>query len=84
MSPHSIVWDLDDDPTGNVQHCLANGVTMIEIEDVFQDPRSRGGISRSSERPVTFGITRGGRHLIVVYERIDEETIYPVTAYDVE
>ena len=30
-----------------------------------------------------FGDTSTGRHLIVVYEQIDDDTVYPVTAYDV-
>jgi len=40
-------------------------------------------ISRSSGRPVIFGNTKGGRHLMVVYEITDENTVYPVTAYEV-
>ena len=40
-------------------------------------------ISRSSGRPVVFGDTSTGRHLMVVYEEIDADTVYPVTAYDV-
>jgi len=39
-------------------------------------------ISRSTGRPVVFGDTRGGRHLMVVYETIDASTVYPVTAYE--
>jgi hypothetical protein len=80
----SIVWDLDDEPDGNVQHCLEHGVTKEEVEDVVQDPSSRRGVSRSSGLPALFGNTRTGRHLIVVYEVIDDDTIYPVTAYDVD
>jgi hypothetical protein len=37
----------------------------------------------SSGRPVVFGDTNAGRRLMVVYELVDDETIYPVTAYDV-
>jgi len=40
-------------------------------------------VSRSSGRPVLFGDTSAGRHMMVVYERIDAHTVYPVTAYDV-
>ena len=40
-------------------------------------------ISRSSGLPVVFGDTSTGRHLMVVYEEIDPDTVYPVTAYDV-
>ena len=32
----SIIWDLDDDPEGNGQHCAQHGVTKEEVEDVFQ------------------------------------------------
>ena len=41
-------------------------------------------ISRSSGRPVATGLTPDGRLIFVVYEQIDESTVYPVTAYDVE
>ena len=39
--------------------------------------------SRSSDRPVLFGDTSTGRHIMVVYEEIDADTAYPVTAYEV-
>jgi uncharacterized DUF497 family protein len=82
MPPESILWDLDDDPDGNVQHCAKHCVTKEEIEEVFKNP-SDEDISRSSGRPVVFGDTSTGRHLMVVYEQIDADTVYPVTAYDV-
>ena len=75
----SIVWDLDDDPDGNVQHCAEHGVAK---EEVFQNATD-ADISRSSGRPVVFGDTSTGRHLLVAYEEIDADTVYPVTAYDV-
>lgn len=79
-----IVWDLDDDPNGNVQHCLEHGVTKDEVEEVVRNSASRSGVSRSSGMPAIFGETDAGRHLIVVYEPIDDDTIYPITAYDVD
>jgi len=78
----SIIWDLDDDPAGNVQHCAEHGVTKQEVEEVFQSATD-GDISRSSGRPVVFGDTSMGRHLMVVYEEIEANAVYPVTAYDV-
>ena len=78
----SIIWDLDDDADGNVHHCAEHGVTTEEVEEVFENA-SDADISRSSDRPVVFGDTRAGRHLMVVYEQIDADTVYPVTAYDV-
>jgi len=82
MPYSSIIWDLDDDPDGNVQHCAAHGVAKEEVEEVVQDAMDKD-ISRSSGRPVVFGDTRTGRHLMVVYDEIDNDTIYPVTAYEV-
>jgi len=73
---------LDDDSDGNVQHCAEHGVTKEEVEEVFQNIVDQDD-SYSSGRPVVFGDTAAGRHLIVVYEEIDDETVYPVTAYDV-
>jgi len=78
----SIIWDLDDDPEGNVQHCAQHGVTKEEVEEVFENPTDYD-FSQSSGRPVVFGDTSTGRHLMVVYDEIDEDTVYPVTAYDV-
>jgi uncharacterized DUF497 family protein len=78
----SILWDLDDDPEGNVQHCAEHGVTKEEVEEVFQSAMDED-TSRSSGRPVVFGETRMGRHLMVVYQEIETNTVYPVTAYDV-
>ncbi len=77
-----IIWDLDDDSDGNVQHCAEHGVTKEEIEEVFGNATD-ADISRSSARPVLFGDTNLGRHLLVVYEQIDADTVYPVTAYEV-
>jgi uncharacterized DUF497 family protein len=77
----AILWDLDDDPDGNVQHCADHGVTREEVEDVLENATDID-ISRSSGRPVVFGETSTGRHLMVVYESIDATTVYPVTAYE--
>ncbi len=82
MAYSQVIWDLEDDPDGNVQHCLQHGVTPEEVEEVFENITDRD-VSRSSGRPVVFGDTIGGRHLMVVYDEIDEDTVYPVTAYEV-
>ncbi len=39
--------------------------------------------SHSSGLPCAFGYTPDGTYVIVVYESIDQDTIYPVTAYEV-
>jgi hypothetical protein len=82
MPLDTIIWDLDDDPDGNVHHCAEHAVTKEEVEEALQNATDVD-VSRSSGRPVVFGDTSAGRHLMVVYERIDPHTVYPVTAYDV-
>lgn len=82
MQYSTLLWDLDDDPAGNVQHCLEHGVTKDEVAEVLQNPTDTDR-SASSGLPVAFGDTTTGRHLMVVYEEVDDETVYPITAYDV-
>jgi hypothetical protein len=40
--------------------------------------------SRSTGRPAVTGYTADGRLILVVYEEIDEITVYPVTAYEID
>ena len=82
MRYDSIIWDVDEDPDGNVQHCEEHGVTKEEVEEVFQNAMDED-ISESSGQPVVFGDTNAGSHLMVVYEQVDADTVYPITAYDV-
>lgn len=82
MTFAAIIWDLDDDPEGNVRHCAAHGVTKDEVEQALQNAAD-ADVSRSSGRPVIFGDTQTGRHLVVIYEFIEPDTVYPITAYDV-
>ena len=82
MPRFTLSWDLDDDPEGNVQHCAEHDVTPEEVEEVLQNA-SDADFSRSSGRPVVFGDTITGKHLIVVYEEIDADMVYPITAYEV-
>ena len=50
---------------------------------MLNNPISHGA-SRSSGRPVAYGYTQDDIYIAVVYTEIDEDTIYPVTAYPVE
>ena len=77
------IWDLPDDPDGNVQHIAEHGLTPIDVEYVLNHP-TRRQTSRSSGRPIVFGFTPSGEYIAVVVEEIDEGTVYPVTAYPVE
>lgn len=77
------IWDLDDDPSGNVRHIAENGLTKEEVEEVLENPTGME-TSRSSGRPIVFGETKAGRLIAVVIEVVDDDTVYPVTAYEVE
>ena len=79
----SILWDLDDEPHGNVQHIADHGIDRFEVEDVLNNPM---GVteSHSSGYPIAFGQTRTGRTIAVVFELVDDDTAYPITAYEVE
>ncbi len=79
-----IIWDLEDDRDGNVQHLRQHDVSIEEAEDVLLNSHSSRAVSRSSGLPTAFGWTSTGRHLAVVYELVDNDplTLRPVTAYD--
>jgi hypothetical protein len=78
-----VIWDLEDDPLGNIQHIAEHDIMPEEVEEVLNDRHSCTVFSASSGRPITFGWTSVGRYLAVVWEVADEDplTIYPVTAY---
>lgn len=82
MTYVSFIWDLDDDPGGNVQHCARHDVSKEEVQEAFHNIYDID-FSRSSGFPIAFGETNDGRHLAVIYQEIDEETVRPVTAYAV-
>ena len=79
--PHlEVIWT--DGPDGNIRHLVEHNVSPEEAEEILQKPIAMD-VSRSSGRPIVFGLTRAGRKLAVVYERIDRITVYPITAYEV-
>jgi uncharacterized DUF497 family protein len=80
-----IIWDLEDDPDGNVQHIAEHGITVEEVEEVLHDPRTRTSVSRRTGRPQAFGSTSTGKYITVIWDEVadDPRTIYPVTAYEV-
>lgn len=81
----SIWWDLDEEPDGNVQHIAEHDVTKEEVEEVLDNRLNPTDQSHSSGRPVTFGWTSTGKHIIVIWEQVQDDplTAYPVTAYEV-
>ncbi len=81
MPYYEIVWN--DEPGGNVEHIAEHGLTPNDVEEVLFGPVDRD-VSRSSGLPIVFGFAPDGRYILVVYEQLDDVTIYPVTAYEVE
>ncbi len=81
MPYFEIIWN--EEPGGNIQHIAEHGLTPEDVEEVIFNPVDRD-VSRSSGLPLAFGFTPNGRYILVVYEQIDDVTVYPVTAYDVE
>ena len=75
-----IIWN--EEPGGNVEHIDEHGLTVEDIEYVLADYESEG-VSHSSGQPCVFGDTPEGVYIIVVYELVDEDRIYPVTAFEV-
>lgn len=78
----TILWDLDDDHEGNVQHIAEHGIEKDDVAHVFDDP-VRSSTSNSSKRPMVFGYAIDDRYIAVIYEEIDADTVYPVTAFEV-
>jgi len=81
-----VVWDMPDDPDGNVAHIAEHGITQDEVEEILGDPSNPTVRSRSTGRPLTFGWTNSGRYLGVVWEHVwdDPRMVKPVTAFDAQ
>ncbi len=75
-----IIWD--DLPGGNVEHVEEHDLTTDEVDYVLENYQSKG-VSRSSGRPCVFGYTPDGRYLTVIYEEENDDTVIPVTAYEI-
>ena len=83
MGIRPVLCDLDDESRGNVPHIDEHDIAQEEVEEVLEHPV---GIerSRSSWLLIAFGETTAGRLIAVVYEEVNEETVYPVTAFDID
>ncbi len=81
MSWLHIFWDVE--AGGNAEHVADHGLDVEDVEHVLRNPIDRG-VSRSSGRLLIFGHTPSGEYIAVVCEELDEDTVYPVTAYVIE
>lgn len=84
MTNVECIWDLGEDPEGNVQHIAEHGVTVLEAEEVVRNRYHVAVASRSSGRPTVFGWTSTGKHLAVTFEVVDENLpqVFVVTAFE--
>lgn len=78
----SIIWDDENDPLGNIQHVGEHDLTVDDVESVLASPESEGH-SNSTGYPAVWGHVPDGRFIIVVYEKIDQDTVRVNTAYEV-
>jgi len=65
-----------------ISHLNEHGISPEDFEDVVCIPIGTSE-SQSSGLPVAFGYTSHGRYIIAVYQVLDETTVLPVTAYEV-
>jgi uncharacterized DUF497 family protein len=81
MPWYDVIWNYESG--GNVDHVTDHGLTPDDVESVICNPIETS-TSRTTGRPVAAGYTADGRLILVVYELIDDVTVYPVTAYEIE
>jgi hypothetical protein len=65
-----------------VQHLAEHEVSPDKFEEVVSNADWED-VSRSTGNPIAFGSTSEGRFLCCVFKRLDEDTIEPITAYEV-
>jgi hypothetical protein len=80
MAINDVIWDTDDEPDGNVQHIEEHGLTKDDVEEVLFGAHELDN-SRSSGRPIALGFNAAGDYICVVFDWVDDDTVYPVTAY---
>ena len=78
----SVIWDLPDDPDGNVKHIEEHGLTIDEVEEVLLNASLPTEPSESTGRPLRQGWTSTGRYIVVIWEWVDEDAVQPVTAFE--
>jgi len=73
-------WDTE--AGGNVEHIDEHDLTPDDVEYVLENA-TKEFTSQSSGRSCVFGYTPADEYIIVIYEWLDDDTILPVTAYEV-
>ena len=65
-----------------IDHLADHDVTPAEFEEIVCRPEHED-VSRSTGNLLAFGYSSDGRYLCCVFRMLDDETIEPVTAYEV-
>jgi hypothetical protein len=65
-----------------IEHLVEHDISTEDFESVVCRPFSTGK-SRSSNLPAAFGYASDGRYIIAIYRMLDDSTVLPVTAYEV-
>ena len=72
-----------DGANGSIEHIAEHDLTITDVEYVIEN-YDEESTSRGSGRPLRFGRIADGRYIAVVFEWVDNVTVYPITAFEVE
>lgn len=67
----------------NMEHIRQHGLTVDDVEHVVENFPA-DDTSDTSGRPICFGETPGRDPIAVVFEWVDDVTVYVITAYPLE
>lgn len=76
MPYYDFVWNAEI-----IEHLGQHGISVKDFEEVVGSPEEIGE-SRSTGRPCCWGETADGRCIFCVFEKINDTSIIPVTAYE--
>lgn len=66
-----------------IDHLAENGIAPEDFEFVVCHPEQTA-TSRSSGRPLAAAQLRDGRYVVAIYEMLDDLTVLPVMAFEVD
>ena len=65
-----------------MEHVEEHDLTTDDVDYVLENYESIS-TSHATGRPCAFGHIPDGRYVVVIYEEADNDTVIPVTAYEV-
>jgi uncharacterized DUF497 family protein len=81
MPWYDFIWNSEFG--GNALHIAEHGISIEDAEAVVCSPMAIR-FSRATGRPMATGVTVDGRLVVVVYELVDDVTVYVITAFEVD